>query len=307
MNMRHGRIPSALSSAGFIGICILALVGCAWPRDDAGLKPLPSEAVDGLATPPVVAPQVRRDRVGRLRLHDALQPLPCPPMGSSTLVVWVLGQSNAANHAQVRDPGAEGVYFSHADRCYRAASPFLGGTGTGGEIWTDVGRRSRALMGRKVVLFWSFAVTGSTLARWQPGSDLHPLFVQEAGDEAVRRPPDVVIWIQGESDWRRQTTEEAYVEGFQRWLDGLRGIGVTAPVLVAVSTRCGARSQWVPDNPIARAQRQLPQTFANVLPGVDLDVLLPPAMRRDGCHYNKRGQALAAEAWSHRLARVSGG
>lgn len=68
-----------------------------------GLLDGPAMAASEAAAMPEAA--VARDTVGRLRGHPTARRAPCPTPDSRHAIVWVLGQSNAANHAEWPDPG----------------------------------------------------------------------------------------------------------------------------------------------------------------------------------------------------------
>ena len=69
------------------------------------------------------------DRLQRQRM------IRCPKQTQNTGVILVLGQSNAANHAEYlfKRHEVEGVVNYYDGHCYAAASPLLGATGERGE------------------------------------------------------------------------------------------------------------------------------------------------------------------------------
>src|SRR5262249_21721009 len=79
--------------------------------------------------------------------------------------------------------------------------------------------------------------------------------------------------------------------------------GVDAPVFVSVASRCAP--DWMPDNPVALAQRALPSPDKGILPGVDADALITEADRYDGCHFAASGQEKFASAWADLLRRAA--
>ena len=86
-------------------------------------------------------------------------------------------------------------------------------------------------------------------------------------------------------------------------LGRLRAQGMAAPVFISVTTRC--YPNWIADNPVALAQRSLPDPARGLHPGPDSDALLPAAELRDGaCHHNAQGQAHLAKLLAAALLGV---
>ena len=83
------------------------------------------------------------DAMGRLIAFPAKTKVDCPTQTADTAVLLVIGQSNAANHAEqritTRFPGRALNYFE--GNCYDAASPLLGATGGPGRVRDAAGRR----------------------------------------------------------------------------------------------------------------------------------------------------------------------
>ena len=128
-----------------------------------------------LALRPVArGPQV--DGHGRLTFYPGKTAVPCPTQDPRTAVVFVAGQSNAANYGEKRQTTAFGdrvvAFFDGA--CALAASPLLGADFNEGESLTPM---ADALIrsGRfdRVVLA-PVAVGGTEIARWVDG-DLAPV------------------------------------------------------------------------------------------------------------------------------------
>jgi hypothetical protein len=69
-------------------------------------------------------------------------------------------------------------------------------------------------------------------------------------------------------------------------------------MFVSVATKClPLRQDWQRDNPIADAQRSLPDAAQGVFAGIDTDALLGPEDREGGCHLSASGQEKFAAAW----------
>lgn len=241
------------------------------------------------------------DGDGRLVAVAGRRAVPCPAPAPGTVVLLVLGQSNAANalgeRYRSRHPGQ--VLSYHAGRCHEAESPLIGASGAGGEFWTEVGNRLVERGARRVVLM-PMAITATPIALWR--ADGHFGGQVLAALRAAPYRPTAIAWLQGESDVMLETRAADYRADFHSLLSALRRAGISAPVHVGIASFCadGTRPGWTPDNPVATAQRALPDGHG-ILPGPDTDRAVPLADRMDGCHFSGRGSATAAALWADAL------
>ncbi len=254
------------------------------------------------------AGQVNRElseRLLRIAQPDGRGVRPCPWVAggpTKPLVLLVLGQSNAANHGAEPEPPAGGgspwVTVVDGPACGQAAEPLPGGTGRHRAIWTQLqAELARAGVDREVALSL-LAVDSTTVDDWtRDGSPLRARLDQQL--LALRGVPiDFVLWQQGEADARSGTTTAGYETAFGKLLQHLRVSGVTAPVVVARSTRCrsGAGAE-----PVRQAVANVAQRHAGVVLGPDTDTLAGP-MRVQDCHFSGAGLQAAAAMWAQSLA-----
>ena len=219
-------------------------------------------------------------------------------------VIFVAGQSNAANFGEKRQTTAFGdrVVAFFAGACAIAASPLLGADSNEGESLTPM---ADALIrsGRfdRVVLA-PVAVGGTEIARWVDG-DLAPVLRQALAAVQARYRVTHAIWHQGENDALIGLSAADYKRQFDVLLGRWRAQGMAAPVFVSVTTRC--YPNWMADNPVALAQRSLPDPARGLHPGADSDAELPSAELRGGeCHHNAAGQAHLAKLLASALLAV---
>ena len=248
------------------------------------------------------APQV--DGHGRLTFYPGKTVVPCPPQDPRTAVIFVAGQSNAANFGEKRQTTAFGdrVVSFFAGACAIAASPLLGSDSNEGESLTPMADELiRSGRFDRVVLA-PVAVGGTEIARWVDG-DLAPVLRQALQAVQARYRVTHAIWHQGEDDALIGLSAADYKRQFDVLLGRWRAQGMAAPVFVSVTTRC--YPNWMADNPVALAQRSLPDPARGLHPGPDSDALLPAAELRDGaCHHNAAGQAHLAKLLASALLAV---
>jgi hypothetical protein len=244
---------------------------------------------------------------GRLIAYPGKTDVKCPAPGPDTAVVLAIGQSNIANQAENRITShyrGEVVNFFEG-KCYLAESPLLGATAEEGEFLTLLGDRLVDDGAYKNVVIVTSAVGASEIARWRKGGALNGLMLHALTGLLPGYRVTQVLWVQGEADYAIGTAPAAYTDDFHSLLDTLTEGGVTAPVFLAIATRCV--SSWKPDNPIAADQRALVDN-RRVFLGADTDALVGTADRRpDGCHFGGRGQVKAADAFVAAIEKVKAG
>jgi len=218
------------------------------------------------------------------------------PEAARTAVLFAGGQSNAANYGQLPIAPRDAVFnFNWFDgRCYLARDPLLGPDGNGGSVWTRIGDLLAARGRYDQVLIVPVAVGGSALRRWIPGGDLHSRIVAAKLQlDAAGIRVTHVLWHQGERDAELDTPADQYIEQFGAFVDGLRELGIDAPVYAAVATACGGPGR----ESLRAAQRALPERFAGVHPGPDTDTLDRLEQRYDACHFSDSGLDAHARLW----------
>ena len=245
---------------------------------------------------------------GRVVAYPGKTVVACPEQGARTAVIFVIGQSNVANHAErlMKTAFGEQVVAFFDGKCTIAQSPLLGGTGVGGESLTPMADNLiRSGRFDRVVLA-PVAVGGTEISRWATGELKTVLFA--ALDDVQRRYKVThAIWHQGESDG--PTPQADYKRDFRTILSGLRAHGMQAPVFVSVATRCTVLNPgWASGNPIAEAQLTMPDPAAGIYPGPDTDALIPASERMDrDCHFLAAGQTHFAEILSRAILAGTAG
>ncbi|HEX8365360.1 MAG TPA: sialate O-acetylesterase [Allosphingosinicella sp.] len=222
----------------------------------------------------------------------------CRVLAGPRTEVWlVLGQSNAANHAERRTQAGPRVAAFDGRRCDAARDPLPGGTGAGGSLWPPLAeawvRRGHA--SRVVVAM--VAEESTPVAQWQPGRALHRRALRTIEKLRERRlPVDRILWIQGEADAIVGTGEADYAQGLASALAPLHQAS-GAPVWIALASRCGDAAS----SAVRAAQTAAPVRHGWARAGPDLD-RIASAGRYERCHFSRHGQAGAVRLWLDTLA-----
>jgi lysophospholipase L1-like esterase len=213
------------------------------------------------------------------------QSVNCP---HKAFVVVAYGQSQAANTGEQRRTGPG--HFFYDGKCYALADPIFGASGRGGSIWPAFA----AEIGGPVVII-NGAVNGRSIEALSK-EPLHQLLktVRQAKD--VGLSPDLVIYMQGETDARAATSAEDY-------LARLNGLKAHLPYawLVTNQSMCHVP---VPSKALQRARKAFANSNSSVSIGPDLDSLGPSYRQEDGCHFNRKGQDLVARLIVQRLKEL---
>lgn len=253
----------------------------------------------------LLASDTMKDATGRLSRYAGKTEVACPAQDERTAVLLLIGQSNAANHAQRRMVSRhEGKVINYFDgRCYLAGSPLLGSSGTQGEPWTELGNKLIEAGAASQVVLVPVAVGGSPIADWRAGGYLNRVMVATVKRLSAHFSITQVLWHQGESDFGAGTSRAAYIRSFESMLGSLRHNGVSAPVYVSIASRCGRQPPaWTPVNEVAVAQYLLPDPAKGIFPGVNTDTFRRGDRLGDDCHWSAQGQTRFAESWLDRLA-----
>lgn len=218
--------------------------------------------------------------------------LPCP--GGDPLVIVTGGQSNAANSfdpvgdaAPVKD-----AYMFFDGHCYALRSPVLGTTGKYDSLWPLLGARIVAHTQRPVV-FINGAVGGSQLGDWLDDRSHYRQWLLDRMQDAhaIGLTPDLILWIQGETDAAARIEPSLYVDQMRKLVSRFdkEGPAGQAKWVLYRSTRCKERPNNGPD-----LERAL-TAFAGKFP--DDRIFIGPhasrldnRFRRDQCHFNSRGR-----------------
>jgi hypothetical protein len=224
------------------------------------------------------------------------------PPRSRTMVALVFGQSNAGNWGESRKLAGPRVLYFFRGQSGRARDPLPGANGTGGSVWTRLGDKLIAAKLYDRVIFVPASIGATEIALWAPDGLLHKDLLrnvretQQAGYTFTH-----LLWHQGESDAVLGTSKEEYEWRFMGMLGAIRDLGVDAPAFVALATRCG---EYLPNDSIRAAQRELVNPALNIFQGPDTDQL-DERYRYDGCHFSDAGLEAHAELWLRVIASTS--
>ena len=130
--------------------------------------------------------------------------VPCPQQTDKTVVLLIIGQSNAGNHAEHKFTSTYKSqivnYFN--GKCFVAASPLVGSSGLGGESWTLLGNLLVAAGAAENVVLVPAAVGGSFISSWRADGNLNRMLVDRLGEVKRKYSITQILWHQGESDFR---------------------------------------------------------------------------------------------------------
>lgn len=206
-----------------------------------------------------------------------LAPIACP---SEATTIVVFGQSQATNSGERRAIGPDHAYAFHDGRCYPLRDPLPGASGRGGSVWPAFAHA----YGRPVVII-NGSVDGAAIEDLA-GAPVRRLRVQIAEAERHGLDADLTIYMQGETDAARETGATDYLAHLRRLRAALPGRW-----LLMRHSRC----DHAPWPPLDAARAALARADAEVTLGPQLDEL-GPALRRDGCHFNRTGQDVVGAA-----------
>lgn len=228
-----------------------------------------------------------------------LQSVPCP---IEAFVLLAIGQSNAANHLSSKSPRNSSLpaYMYFRGRCALIEDPVAGASGRGGSLWPTLAQRLTHSLARPVVVI-AGAVGGTSVQDWSSDRWLVRSRVLRSVKAAVADgiPPNMVVWIHGETDAGAGTMGSDYERDLRAVIEEVNGeiAGKGMPErrsashphwLITLTSKCAGESASGSDQ-IRRAQLAVAQRLPNVAIAIDTDEL-GDAYRNDGCHFNDDGR-----------------
>ena len=269
----------------------------------------------GLYAPPYDNNQVYLS--GRWRKEQATL-VPCKTIIKESLVVLVLGQSNAGNRARPargsseprlttsRHPKSYGFNIFDGT-CRKLRDPAPGAGGEGASPWPTFADRLAAHTDENVIVV-SAPVGGLTVQAWAnyfPSTEHPPAaprlaIIANALKDHLRQP-DLIIWFQGESDNLQGTSSQEYQRQFKKLMGELRHYGLRAPILMSKTSICrSGRSKRV-----RTAQETLIAAHDFIHAGPDTDDFdMSAAMRPDKCHFSITAARGVGEAFARHVKRI---
>jgi len=224
-----------------------------------------------------------------------------------TLVLLVLGQSNAANFgSELYAASCVQAQSFYDGTIYPLADPLRGGNGNGGSVWSHLGQQLIETNFAAHVIVAPAAVGGTSIEQWIPGGDLNHLLVETmASLQAKNLKVTHVLWHQGESNHTLLNatltpTQNAqhYQQNFLKLVQQIRSLGVDAPIFPAMTSRCG---QAPSDTALINAQRNLANNALGIFNGPNTDIM-GNEYRSDNCHFNAEGLKIHALLWAEAMA-----
>lgn len=221
---------------------------------------------------------------------------------NDTIVLLVMGQSNAANYGDAKySPHCNNIFDFYKGTLSPLNDPLQGASGASGSVWSRLADKliERNFAGTVIVV--PCAVGGTKIEQWIPGGNLNYLVEETLGylDNAGLKPTHV-LWHQGESNHvafstggiTPQQNADNYTANFGLLVNYLRSKGVAAPVYPAMATIC----QNAPDTVLQNAQRNLTNPSRQIFNGPNTDSL-GGEYRYDNCHFNDAGLNKHADLW----------
>ncbi len=217
----------------------------------------------------------------------------CP--SRDALVIVTGGQSNAANSygdvdSTETDPQLAMV---HGGKCYALESPVLGATARGESLWPRLGQALANRYDRPVV-FINGAVGTTQVSDWLDDRSGYLERINSSISDAQQLgyQPNLVLWIQGETDAGIKVDPEAFKNDFESLIGKVDSViakgGAAADWVLYRSSYCKGRENNGPE--LEAAIAQLTEEKGDRL---YLGPTLTPyddTYRWDGCHLNRKGR-----------------
>ena len=222
-----------------------------------------------------------------------------PPITPRTMVAFVFGQSNSANHGdekfRAHSPAVanfwRGKYFAAED-------PLLGASGGGGSPWVLFADKVITAGAFDGVILIAAGVGATPVQAWTTGGALNGMLEERLAEtKAAGLTVTHFLWHQGESNNSAAGVAD-YDAAMQPIIALTRRTFPQSKFFVAQASLCGRGN--VPSIELQKIQlglSRLPGVFAG--PNTDE---IGFADRYDGCHLNGRGLEKHAAGWAAAIA-----
>jgi Carbohydrate esterase, sialic acid-specific acetylesterase len=222
-----------------------------------------------------------------------------PPITPRTMVAFVFGQSNSANHGdeKFRAPSPAVANFWNG-KYFAAEDPLLGASGDGGSPWTLMANEVIGAGAFGGVILIAAGVGSTSVQAWTTGDTLNGMLEERLAEtKAAGLTVTHFLWHQGESDNSAAGAVD-YDAAMQPIIALTKRYFPQSKFFVAQATLCGPDS--VPNVELQKIQlglSRLPGVFAG--PNTDE---IGFADRSDGCHMSGSGLKKHAAGWAAAIA-----
>ncbi len=244
-------------------------------------------------------PQPRYNSLTQLVSYPGKREVARPTITPRTMVAFVFGQSNSANHGSERFRATSPAITNFWNgKFYVAEDPLLGATGAGGGPWVLMSNRLIETGAFDQVILIAAGVAASSVQEWTVGGRLNAMLEQRLA-EAQQAGLTVThfLWHQGEQD-NSDARAAQYDAAIEPVIALTKRFFPQSKFFAAVATLCGTGN--VPNPKLQKVQRDLVR-LPGVYAGPNTDEI-GFADRQDGCHLNGNGLRKHADGWVAAIA-----
>lgn len=249
----------------------------------------------GLAIRRWIVPPPKYNAYEQLIAYPGKREVARPAITPRTMVAFVFGQSNSANHGSEKFHATSPAVVNFWDgRYFAAEDPLLGASGEGGSPWTLMADRLIEARTFDGVILVAAGIGSTDVREWSTGGRLNGMLEKRLAEtKDAGLTVTHFLWHQGESD--NLASRAATYDAAMRPVIALtKRYFPQSKFFVAQATLCGTGN--VADVELQKIQRdfaRLPGVYAG--PNTDE---IGFADRHDGCHLNGRGLEKHAAGWS---------
>lgn len=216
------------------------------------------------------------------------------------LVIFVAGQSNAANHVNKKYKPKNKFYTFFRNKFYITKDPIRGCSGSGGNIWTIICDKLIENYRVKNVLLINISQGGSKINDWVYDGPNQKILANHLDSLKIKKIPiDFFIWWQGESDNYEYTTYNSYKNDMYKLINLLDNYNIKK-ILTSSSTFHPKRG--INQN-LRMAQQETVAYFDKCFSFIDSDSFLED-YRYDNLHFSYTGAQRIAKQIETRILEL---
>lgn len=214
----------------------------------------------------------------------------------SVSAMLILGNSNVVSgDIPAQDGVTNAVGISPINGlCYPAKDPLMGTVGTPGSPWTRIANQLIANKSYEGVLLIPVMSPNSSIADWKQDGKIFKR-IQQVTSSLMKQGITIssVVWQHEQKKDAALPQTSEYAADFADLTQGLRKLGINAPIYVAKMGACAGHT----DSPFYEAQKNLVSEKDNILNGPDLMSLKESDFVAGGCTLNKDGLETYVSSW----------
>jgi len=222
-----------------------------------------------------------------------------------SLVVLILGQSNAANYGAKVFTSIKNVYSFYNNTVSLAKDPIDGASGNKGSIWIPFSENLIRSKAYNRTLLINIAEGSSTVSDWNLEGKHHKKLINTLNQlKANNISPNYILWQQGEEDNLMETSTMDYKLRLNELINIINSFVKDIPIILSLTSYSPTAKTPIGIE-IRKAQISVAAENPKVFIGPDTDKYINKEHRYDGIHLSEKAMIILAKDWSNEIIKLN--